>query len=188
MDFLADSDDVYKMNQTLLQCLLVCKAWSQRTSKYFNSRVTIESPKQLLQYSTVAKSSCSLVQTLFLNVQGQEAPKQSCSIIGSTLLLISRLPNLQQLYITCKWRNDYHPKALRVLPNTSVKILNCVFEIYNGAIRPILEFINHFQGIHHLSLRISDTYNDLLNGSPLKIQNFQSSKWTGWVLSLLCSM
>ena len=53
----------------------------------------------------------------------------------------------------------------------SVKILNCEFEISNGAIRPILQFINHFQGIHHLSLTINGTYNNTLNGSPLKIQN-----------------
>ena len=159
------------MNQTLLQCLLVCKTLSQWASKYFSSRVTIESPKQLLQYSTVAKSSCSLVQTLFLNLLEQEAPDRSCSIMGSILLLIPRLPNLQQLYITCNWHNDHHPKALRILPNTSVKILNCEFTIYNSAVRPILEFINHFQGIHHLSLTISEAYNDTLNDSPLKIQN-----------------
>ena len=169
IDLLADSDDVYAMNRTLLQCLLVCKTWSQRTTKYFSSRVTIKSPKQLLQYSKVVNSRCSLVQTLLLRPQGKEAPNQSCSIIGSTLLLISRLPNLQQLYITCKWRNDYHPKALRVLPNTSVKILNCEFEISNGAIRTILEFINHFQAIHHLSLRIS--HNNLLRDLSLKIRN-----------------
>ena len=160
------------MNQTLLQCLLVCKAWSQRDTKYSSSRAAICSTKHLLQYSKVVNSSCSLVQALFLYLTGQEAPNRSCSIIGSTLLLISRLPNLQQLYITCKWHNDYHPKALRVLPNTSVKILNCEFEISNGAIRPILEFINHFQGIHHLSLRINDAYDDDdLYDSPLKIQN-----------------
>ena len=175
IDFLADSDDDsnygYGMNQILLQCLLVCKAWSQRATKYSSSRVAIWSTKHLLQYSKVVNSRCSLVQTLLLHLRGKKAPNQSCSIIGSTLLLISKLPNLQQLYITCKWRNDYHPKALRVLPNTSAKILNCEFRISNGAIRSILEFINHFQGIHHLSLRIDENYKDTLNGPPLKIQN-----------------
>ena len=159
------------MSQTLLQCLLVCKAWSQRATKYFSSRVSIWSTKCLIQYSKVVNSRCSLVQSLLLNLRVEEARNQSYSIIGSTLLLISRLPNLQQLHITCNWRNDYHPKALRVLPNTSVKILNCEFEISDGAIRPILEFINHFQGIHHLSLTISEAYNDTLKNSPLKIQN-----------------
>ena len=133
--------------------------------------MTIESPKQLLQYSTVAKSSCSLVQTLFLNLQGKEAPNKSCSIIGSTLLLISRLPNLQQLYITAKWRNDYRPKALRILPNISVKVLNCEFEISNGAIRPIFEFINHFQGIHRLSLSIVKKYGTDWSRPPLPLKH-----------------
>ena len=153
-----------------MQCLLVCKPWSQRAGKYSSTRVTIESPKQLLQYSTVAKSSCSLVQTLFLDLGGWEAPKQVCSIIGSTLLLISRLPNLQQLYIGCNWHNDHHPKALRILPNTSVKVLKCIFLIDRGAcIWPILEFVTHFQAIHHLSLRIC--YNRTLRSSSLKIRN-----------------
>ena len=127
--------------------------------------MTIRLPKQLLQYSKAVKSSFSSALTLFLDLVELEAPNRSCSIIGSTLLLISSLPNLQQLDITCEWCNDYHPKALRVLPNTSVKILKCEFRISNGAIRPILEFINHFQGIHHLSLKMNEPYNNTLNGS-----------------------
>ena len=153
-----------------MQCLLVCKAWSQWATKYFSSRVTIQSPKQLLQYSKAVKSSFSSALTSSLNLVKQEAPNRSCSIIGSTLLLMSSLPNLQQLDISCAWCNDHHPKALRILPNTSVKVLKCSFSIYNGAcIRPILEFVTHFQAIHHLSLRISN--NNPLRSSSLKIRN-----------------
>ena len=125
------------------------------------------SPEQLPQYSKAVKSSFSSALTLSLALVG---PKTSFSIIGSTLLLISSLPNLQQLDMSCNWYNDHHPKALRILPNTSVKVLKCSFSIYNGAcIWPILEFVTHFQAIHHLSLRIS--YNDTSGSSSLKIWN-----------------
>ena len=158
------------MNQTLLQCLLVCKAWSQWASKYFSSRVSIKSPKQLLQYSKAVKSSFSSALTLSLDLVERKAPNRSCSIIGSTLLLISSLPNLQQLDVGCKWHNDHHPKALRILPNTSVKVLKCSFSISNGAcIWQILEFVTHFQAIHDLSLRIIN--NNPLGSSSLKIRN-----------------
>ena len=129
----------------------------------------IKSPQQLLQYSKAVKSSFSSALTLSLDLYGRESSNRSCSIIGSTLLLISRLPNLQQLNIACNWHNDHHPRALRILPNTSVKTLNCTFSIYDGAIQPILKFINHFQAIHHLSLRITNAYDG--HDLPLKIQN-----------------
>ena len=133
----------------------------------------IESPQQLRQYSKVVNVNCSssLVQTLFLDLQGPGAANRSFSVIGSTLLLLSRLPNLQRLDIACNWHNDHHPKVLKLLSNTSVKILNCKFTIYTGAIRPILEFINHFQGIHHLSLTVNEIYNAKSNGPPLRIRN-----------------
>ena len=150
-------------------CQCVCKAWSQRATKYFSSRVIIKSPKQLLQYSKAVKSSFSSALTLSLDLVEPKASKRSCSIIGSTLLLISRLPNLQQLDMSCNWDNDHHPKALRILPNTSVKTLNCTFSIYDGAIQPILKFINHFQAIHHLSLTIR--CDNTLGDSSLKIRN-----------------
>ena len=74
--------------------------------------------------------------------------------------------------MSCTWHNDHHPKALRILPNTSVKVLKCSFSIYDGAFTwPILKFVTHFQAIHHLSLTIDETYNFSLNGSPMKIQN-----------------
>ena len=77
---------------------------------------------------------------------------------------------MQQLDISCNWCNNHHPRALRILPNTSVKVLKCSFSIYNGAcIWPILEFVTHFQAIHHLSLRIS--YDNPLRSSSLKIRN-----------------
>ena len=133
--------------------------------------MTIKSPRQLLQYSKAVKSSFSsaltLSLTLSLNLLEQEAPNRSCSIVGSTLLLVSSLPNLQQLDMSCNWHNDHHPKALRILPNTSVKVLKCTFIIYTGSIQPILEFITHFHAIHHLSLKISEVRDCL----PLKIQN-----------------
>ena len=132
--------------------------------------MTIQSPKQLLRYSKAVKSSFSSDLTLSLALVEQEALNRSCSIIGSTLLLISSLPNLQQLNIACNWHNNHHPRALRILPNTSVKVLKCSFSIYNGAcIWPILEFVTHFQAIHHLSLTIY--CDNRLGGSSLKIWN-----------------
>ena len=175
IDFLADDQEEFEgefgITTTLWQCLLVCKTWSQRATKYFSSRVTIKSPKQLLQYSKVVKPSYTSVHALSLDLHGKGAQKQSCSLIGSTLLLISRLPNLYQLDISCNWHNDHHPQMLKLLSNNSVKILNCEFTIYTGAIRSILEFITHFRSIHCLSLTIIIAVREYSHATPLKIQN-----------------
>ena len=80
--------------------------------------------------------------------------RKSCSIIGTTILLISKLPQLKKLEIKGFWLNDHHPKVLKLFSNTSVKKLSCTFEKFNGTVRSLLEFIAHFQAIECLSLHI----------------------------------
>ena len=142
---------------TLLQCSLVCKAWSQKVQKYRNSTISIDSVHQLLQYTKVVHqketSRCILVHTLSIDTIKKALPKL-CSIIGTILLLIPKLPNLQKLSISCDWYNDYHPTLLKLPSNMSVKVLHCTFKLYTHAIGSILEFINHFQSIQSLSLTI----------------------------------
>ena len=178
IDCLADHQKDIGVYTTLQQCLLVCKAWSQKVQKYRNSTISITSIHQLLQYTKVVHqndtSRCILVQSLSVDtmqrMQLRPWPK-ICSIIGTILLLIPKLPNLQKLSIFCNWHNDYHPTLLKLPSNMSVKVLHCTFELFTHTIGSILEFINHFQGIHCLSLAISETYNNPLNGSPLKPRN-----------------
>ena len=119
----------------------------------------IRSAKQLLKYAKVVNSNCRIVHTLCINVPTwREDRDRSFSTIGSTILLISKLPNLQQLEISCYWHNDHHPKVLKLLPNTSVKILKCSFTTHIISTWSILEFITHFQSIQDLSLSINKPF------------------------------
>ena len=151
--------------QTLCKCSLVCKTWSQRASKYLYSTVSIHSVQQLLQYDKVKDASHSLVHTLHISIATEDAEKDQrrCSLVGSTLLLISKLPNLQHLDIYCDWHNNYHPQMFKFLSNTSVKTLHCDFEMH-GIIKPIFQFITYFRSLQHLSLRLHLP-------SPLKSHN-----------------
>ena len=150
-----------KVYSTLLRCSLVCKAWLQKVQKYRNSTISITSIHQLLRYTKVVRqndtSRCTLVQALSVDTMHRipERPwSKLCSIIGTILLLIPKLPNLQKLSIFCNWYNDYHPTLLKLPSNMSVKVLHCTFKLYTHAIGSILEFIDHFQSIQSLSLTI----------------------------------
>ena len=156
IDCLADHQEDIEIHRILQQCLLVCKVWSQRASKSLIPQLFIKSVKQLLQYGKVVNSSFSRIHTLslFIETSFLWGKDRSCSVIGTTLLLISKLTNLQQLDISCKWYNDYHPKILKLLSNTSVKSLCCKFALYADATQSVLEFITHFQSLQFLSLEI----------------------------------
>ena len=143
------------MCQTLCRCSLVCKAWPQKATKYLSVRVSIHSVEQLLQYDKVVKFSHSVLHSLSIDIPQRFTHRgQSCSVIGSTILLISKLSNLRQLDIECHWHNDHHPRILKLLSNTSVQFLSCIFFIHTSAIRQMIEFITHFRSLQHLSLRI----------------------------------
>ena len=153
----------YKCYQTLCRCSRVCKTWSQRALRYLNSTVSIHSVPQLLQYAKAKHPSYCLVQTLhvFITVEDGQRYKSQCSVIGSTLLLISKLSNLQELYVSCNWYNDHHPQMLKFLSNNSIKTLHCTFVIHTNTIQSIFKFITCFRSLRNLSLH-------LFLASPLK--------------------
>ena len=140
--------------QTLCRCSLVCKTWSQRAINYLHSTISIQSFKQLLKCAKTKHHN--LVHTLFVYVEPMDdvASRYKGSLIGITLLLISKLPNLRKLDITCDWFDNHHPRMLKLLSNTSVKTLHCDFRIRAGGTQPILQFITYFHSLQHLSLSL----------------------------------
>ena len=148
MDCLAHDWKYFDTYQTLRQCSLVCRQWSQNARPKLYLKIPIYSQDMLLQYAKAINrndnSNQNLVHTLWVNIARHERTK-SCSVIGTILLLISKLCNLQELDIHCDWLNDHHPNMHKLLSNGSVKALTCTFTIFSGSMKSILEFVTHFR-------------------------------------------